>query len=124
MPKQASVRIPDPSLLAECAELLARQIGQNLPQSTVVNAALVALRNQHVHELISKDDCRHWGLQAAICTTAESIELLLTCGLLQPGTYRVVPHKDRGIEILKDGAPLRAPEEYPAQHTGIATMVN
>ena len=121
--KQATVRISDPELLAECTELLSRQIGVTLPQAHIVNAGLVALKNQHVHELITKDDCRHWGLQAAICTTAEALELLMSCGLLESAEYRVVPHRDRGIEIFKDGAPLRAPDEKSAQQTG-ATMVN
>ena len=123
MPKQATVRVNDPELLAECSELLSRQIGQKLPQATVISASLVALKNAHIHELISKEDCRHWGLQAAICTTAESIELLMSCGLLESGEYRVVPHRDRGVEILKDGAPLRGPNEKPEQQTGVA-MVN
>ena len=121
--KQATVRVADPDLLAECSELLERQIGQKLPQAHVRSAGLTALKNQHVHELITKDDCRHWGLQAAICTTAESIELLISCGLLESGEYRVVPHKDRGIEILKEGEPLREPNEKPVQHPGMA-MVN
>ena len=123
MPKQATVRISDPALLAECSELLQRQIGQSLPQSTVISAALTALKNQHIHELITKEDCRAWALKATICTVAETIQLLMNCGLCAPGEYDVIPHSERGVEVRKDGAPLRSPDEKPAQQTGMA-MVN
>ena len=109
MPKQATVRISDPDLLAECSELLQRQIGQQLPQSTVVSAALVALKNQHVHQLITQEDCRAWALKATICTVAETIQVLMNCGLCAPGEYDVVAHPDKGIEVKKDGIPLVDP---------------
>ena len=113
--KQASVRVPDADLLAECCELLERQIGQKLPQATVVSAALTALKNQHVHELITKEDCRVWALKATICTSAEVIQLLMNCGLCAPGEYEVVPHPDKGIEVKKDGIPLSDPGDKPEQ---------
>ena len=123
MPKQATVRISDPDLLAECAGLLERQIGQPLPQSTVVSAALTALRNQHVHELITRQDCREFALKATVCIGAEIIQLLMDNGLCELAEYDVVPHHERGVEVRKDGAPLRSPNEKPAQQTGM-DMVN
>ena len=109
--KQKTVRVPNPALLDECSELLERQIGQSLPQATIVGAALVALRNQHVHELITKPDCRAWGLQAAICTTAEAIQLLMDCGYLESATYTVVPHETKGIQIRRNDVALRDPDK-------------
>ena len=121
--KQATVRIPDPALLSECAELLKRQIGQTLPQSTVVNAALVALKNQHVHELITRHDCREFALKATVCIGAEIIQLLMDNGLCELASYDVCPHPERGVEVKKDGVSLTSPkDEKPAHKPGWATV--
>ena len=111
--KQATVRVPDPDLLAECSELLERQIGRKLPQATIVSAALTALKNQHVHQLITQEDCRAWALKATICTSADIIQLLMNCGLCAPGKYEVVAHPDKGVQVIKDGRPLSDPGDRP-----------
>ena len=122
--KQASVRVPDADLLAECCELLERQIGQKLPQATVVSAALIALRNQHVHELITKEDCRAWALKATVIIGAEIIQLLMDNGLCELGQYDVIPHPERGVEVRKDGAALTNPnkDEKSEQRPGWAAV--
>ena len=109
---QAVVRC-DPDLLAECSELLERQIGQKLPQATIASAALVALKNQHIHKLITESDCQTWSLKATVATCAQVLNLLMDCGLLEPASYEVEGIPGRGLRLLKDGEPLAGNNPEP-----------
>ena len=113
MPKQATVRVPDPSLLAACSELLERQIGRKLSQSTVISAALVALKNQHTHLLLTEQDCHIRALRTAVISGAEIINTLIDAGYCQAGEYEVRPHPEQGIELLLDGEPVK-PTKAPS----------
>ncbi|MCY4360813.1 MAG: hypothetical protein OXE42_01310 [Gammaproteobacteria bacterium] len=111
MPKQTAVRIKDPDLLAECRELLARHIGEDLPTATVINAALTALKNQNIHKLITESDCQIWSLKATVATCAEVLNLLMDVGLLEPAKYEVEGIEHKGVRVLKDGIPINAEDK-------------
>lgn len=103
---QTAVRIKDPALLDECRELLSLQVGEDLPNSTIINAALIALRNVHTHKLITESDCQTWSLKATVATCAEVLNLLMDEGLLEPASYEVEGIEGRGVHLKKDGKPL------------------
>ena len=123
--KQTAVRIKDPSLLDECAELLQAQIGERLPNATIINAALVALKNQHLHRLITESDCQTWTLKASVATCAEVITLLMDCGLCEKADYEVEGLPGKGVRVLKDGKPLSGeqPESNPARPDWVDTLL-
>ena len=104
--KQAVVRC-DPILLAECSELLERQIGKKLPQATVATVALVALKNQHTHELISQKDATARRVKYAADACVHTLGLLQSAGLIQDGYYEVVVDPERGLYLEKDGELVR-----------------
>ena len=115
MPKrQTAVRIKDPALLDECRELLANQIGENLPTATIINAALVALKNQHVHKLITESACQTWSLQATVATCAEILTLLMDEGLLESASYEVEGIEGKGVRVLKNGEALSGNKPEPS----------
>lgn len=121
--KQAVVRC-DPDLLAECSELLEWQIGQKLPQATIASAALVALKNQHLHKLITESDCQTWSLKATVATCAEVLNLLMDAGLLEPASYEVEGIEGKGVRVLKDGKPLSGDKAEPTAPEWVNDVLN
>lgn len=120
--KQKTCRLSDPELFQECADLLRRQLGSNLPDSQVIVAALTALRVQHTEYLITVEEATETAKRSylpSICKAiTQTIELLDAARLIQAGDYVVEGDPaSLKLKIIKDGVEVEPLEEQPEPET-------
>ena len=122
--KRKVVDVARPDLLDECRNLLeSRLIGESLSNSKIISSALLALRNQCEHQLISVNDCRALSTKNTTLVCVRMLERLMDAGLLQIGEYEIEGHPTEGYQIKLDGQPI---PEKPGQAAPdwVADLVN